>query len=128
MKRHESNDASYEALKTIAVVAAAAILFGLLFKVRALHYLALVLLIIGVFAKKWSMAIASGWMKFAEVVSYVNTRIILSAVFFVLLTPIALIYRMIHGDFMSLKKQDRRATYFVDREHTYGPQDLANPW
>ena len=118
----------YKTLETMGVLSAAALVFGLVLKVQMLLYVALGLILVGLFIKGLASLITRIWLKFAEVLGSVNTRIILSVVFFVLLTPIALVYRMIHGDFMCLKRREKEATYFSQREHAYSPRDLANPW
>lgn len=38
------------------------------------------------------------WMKFAHALGWVNTRIILSIVYFLIFTPLALIFRLIGKD------------------------------
>ncbi len=118
----------YKVLETMGVLAAASLIFGLIFKVAALLFLALALLIVGLFIKGLARLITRGWLKFAEVVGGINSRIILAAVFYLFLTPIALVFRMIHGDFMRLVKQEKATTYFTERKHRYGPDDLKNPW
>jgi hypothetical protein len=128
MKTEHTKPEDHTALKTIAVLAMASVLFGLLSGAKPFFYLALLLLAIGVFAGKWSLVISSGWLKFAEIVGAVNTRIILCLVFFVFLTPLSLIYRMTHRDSLGLKKREDLKTYFSGRDHTYQARDLANPW
>ena len=46
------------------------------------------------------------WMIFAAILGWIMTRIILSAVFFLIITPIGLITRIIGEDFLALKKKD----------------------
>ncbi len=50
---------------------------------------------------KWPSAV---WWKFAMALGYVNARIILSIAFFVVLTPISLIWRVIGRDPLSHKR------------------------
>jgi hypothetical protein len=118
----------YKNLETMGVLCAAALVFGLLLKIQALLYIALALLLTGLFVKGLAALITRVWLKFAEILGGINTRIILTVVFYVLLTPIAVIYRMVHGDFMGLKRRERAETYFSQREHAYAPRDLTNPW
>jgi hypothetical protein len=124
----KENISSYRNLETMGVLCAAALVFGLVLKIQALLYVALALLLTGLFIKKLAALITRIWLKFAEVLGSINTRIILSVIFFVILTPIALVYRMIHGDFMGLKRREKAVTYFSEREHAYSPGDLTNPW
>jgi hypothetical protein len=128
MRTIDNNSPHYEALKTMGVLAMASILLGLMLKTHLLLYLGLIFLGIGVFAKKWSVIIASGWLKFAQVLGNINTRIILTIIFFGFLTPIAMVYRLLHGDFMNIRKRAGAITFFAQRDHEYSPEDLENPW
>ena len=118
----------YKTLETMGILCAACLVFGLVLKIPTLVYIALALLLTGLFLKRPAALITRAWLKFAEILGGINTRIILSVVFFVLLTPIAMVYRMIHGDFMGLRRRENAGTYFTEREHAYGPRDLTNPW
>ena len=46
------------------------------------------------------------WMIFATILGWVMTRVILSIVFYLILTPIGLFTRLVGEDFLSLKKVD----------------------
>jgi hypothetical protein len=127
MRRESTKTANYEALKTMAVLAMAAVFFGVISGTKWLLWLSFALLVVGVFIESWSLKVSSVWLKFAHILSAVNTRIILGFVFYVFLTPLGLVYRMTHGDFLGLKREEDK-TYFSDRSHTYGARDLANPW
>ena len=45
------------------------------------------------------------WMTFAAILGWVMTRVILSLVFYLIITPIGLITRIIGEDFLALKKK-----------------------
>lgn len=62
-----------------------------------------VLVVLGFVAPKllkWPSAV---WWKFAMVLGYVNARVILSIAFFLVLTPIGLLWRLIGRDPLSVK-------------------------
>ena len=46
------------------------------------------------------------WMTFAAILGWVMTRVILSLVFYLIITPIGLLTRLIGEDFLALKKTD----------------------
>ena len=46
------------------------------------------------------------WMTFAVVLGWVMTRVILSLVFYFIITPISLVTRLFGEDFLSLKRTD----------------------
>jgi len=55
------------------------------------------------------------WMKLAEVLSWVMTRVILSAFYFVFLTPIALIMRLVREDPLEVDWTRRKPSYWIDK-------------
>lgn len=124
----ESINNWHKSLETISVLALASIVFGLILKIQILYYLALCFLIIGVFFKGLSMVVANVWLKFAHVLGFINTRIILTMIFYLFLTPIALTYRFFHGDFMNIKRNSVCTSYFTERDHEYEPKDFENVW
>jgi hypothetical protein len=71
--------------------------------------------------------ILKGWMKLAEVLGYINTRILMTLVFFIFLTPFALLQRLLsRKNYLSLK--DSEETVFHTRDHQYQPEDFDNIW
>lgn len=66
------------------------------------------------------------WYKLAEAMGFVMSRVILSTIFFLFLTPIALLARLRKGDSLRLKKSED--SYFTSRNHQYGKKDLEKMW
>ena len=66
------------------------------------------------------------WNELAHMPGWINTRILLSIVFYVLLLPIAFIYRLTNKDSLQCKKQ--RGSIFKERNHMYSKADLENIW
>lgn len=57
--------------------------------------------------------IERGWMKFAEVLSGVMTVVILTLTFFLVITPIGLLRRVLGKDSLGLKFGRKSASYWV---------------
>lgn len=55
------------------------------------------------------------WMKLAEVMSRVMTRILLSVFFYLVLTPIALLMRVLGKAPLDLAWKDGKPTYWIDK-------------
>jgi hypothetical protein len=69
------------------------------------------------------------WFGLSQVLGNLVSRIILSLLFFVLVTPIGLIRRLLGADSLQLKKWKKdRASVFVERQGVIRPEDLANPY
>lgn len=63
-----------------------------------------------------------GWMKLGEVLAWVNTRIILTLVFFLVVTPIGLVMRLFGRSPMAARRGD---SYWIDVEpHSYGDRHV----
>ncbi len=72
--------------------------------------------------------VSFGWYKLAEGLGYVNSRILLSLVFFVFLLPVALLYRLANRNPLSLRNNRQTNSMFVERNHIYSPKDMDNIW
>lgn len=118
-----------KALETLAVLALVCLAAGMFFDVAALSAAALALLFTGLFLKPLSVRIAGLWLRFAGLIGAFNSRVILTVIFFVVLTPLAFVYRLFHGDFMNLRRHDDDGkSYWSRRDHRYNPKDLGNVW
>ena len=67
-----------------------------------------------------------GWYKLAEGLGWFNSRVLLSLVYYLIVTPIAFLFRLFGNDPMLLK--DRKGSMYNFKEHTYTKEDLENPW
>tara|TARA_B100001175_G_C19213214_1_gene496902 strand:+ start:135 stop:548 length:414 start_codon:yes stop_codon:yes gene_type:complete len=56
------------------------------------------------------------WMTFAVILGWFMTRVILSLLFYVIITPIGLVLRIFGKDFLELKKQAVQGSYWNQRD------------
>ena len=56
------------------------------------------------------------WMKFAEGLSWISTRLLLGLFYYLLITPTALFMRVVRRDALDLAWKDGRPSYWIDRE------------
>jgi hypothetical protein len=69
------------------------------------------------------------WFGLSHLLSRVMSRVILTVVFFVVVTPIAVIRRLCGADALQLKKwKQGRDSVFVVREGPVQGKDMANPY
>jgi hypothetical protein len=113
--------------ETITVLALFSLAAGLWFQQPGFLYVALFFLFLMLFLKKAASWVAWGWLRFAHFIGTVNNKIILTLIFFVILTPLACCYRLFHGDFMSIKKNPSTSNWHP-RDHTYEKSDLEKAW
>jgi len=79
-------------------------------------YLASSFIGLGLILPKFLKPIYVIWMIFAIILGWFMTRIILSLLFFIVLTPIGLTLRILGKDLLDLNKQDKRESYWNKRD------------
>jgi hypothetical protein len=90
---------------------------------------AALLLAVGLFVKPAGALIARAWLKFGGALGAVNSRIILGVIFYLFLTPIALLARLTRGDFLDLKKREGAdRSYWHARNHAFTAEDIGKLW
>lgn len=112
--------------KSILVIVLGFSVLSLIFKLPWLLYGGLGLGILSLMSGWFESIILKGWFGLAHILGWINTRILLGIIFYIFLTPIALLYRLFSGDPMKLK-QPKNST-FEERNHTYTAEDLKNQW
>jgi hypothetical protein len=113
--------------KTILVIVTGLLALALIFEVAWLIKIALIIGLLCVFIPIAAKGIEWVWIKLALVLGWVNSRILLSIIYFGFLMPIALISRLFTKDPLSLSAR-KSSTMFVARNHAYKKEDLDNIW
>lgn len=67
------------------------------------------------------------WFKIATILGWINSRIILSLLFFVFLFPLALLSRLTNKNPLMLKKENTES-YYTERNYEYQKHDLEKMW
>lgn len=78
--------------------------------------LGVLLFVPGLIAPTILRPVEKGWMRFAAGLAYVNTRIILTVLYYVLFAPIGLIRRMLGKDGLNVKLGKGETSDWVKRE------------
>jgi hypothetical protein len=108
---------------TVITICTGLLILYFLFTYQFLFISALVILTGSICSPVVAEKIHWVWMKLAFVLGYVNTKILLSVVYFTVLYPISMLSR--HE---SLKLKRYEGTYFLNREHLYKPNDFMTTW
>lgn len=82
---------------------------------------------IGLLLPPLARLITKGWLWLSEKMGWVMSRVILGAVFFLFLTPIALLRKVTSGS-KALGLKRTTGSHWATRDHTYAPGDLEKPW
>jgi hypothetical protein len=115
-------------LETLGVLSLFFLILNVITHRQVFVYVALALLLVALFVKPLAKIISRAWMKFAEVLGAFNSTLILSLVFFLFLTPLALLYRKFNKKTLNLKPGQETESLFVTREHVYVKADFEKMW
>jgi len=114
-------------LETLSVLALAALVFHLWLGHAWLLYLATALLILALFPNPLATLITKGWLKFSELLGAVMSRLIMTLIFFLFLTPLAALYRLFNraaADHFHKK----RASYWRVVEEKFTKESFERPY
>jgi hypothetical protein len=114
-------------LETFAVLALFSLIIQQVLGHRLLAWLAILLLSIALFAKQLALLIAGWWLRMAAKIASFNNRILLGAVFYLVLVPVAAVYKLFNKDPLELKWQQKES-YYSERNHTFQKTDLEKMW
>jgi hypothetical protein len=118
---------SQDRFKTILVIVTGLLAIGWIFDIPILGKIAVVIGALSIFIPAAARAIEWVWFKIALALGWVNSRILLSIIYFVFLMPIAWLSKLFTKDPLALKKS-KRSSLFVTRDHLYTGKDLENIW
>ena len=118
---------SQDRYKTILVIVTGLLVIGWIFEFPVLGKVALGIGILSIFIPPAARAIEWLWFKIALGLGWVNSRILLSIIYFIFLMPLAWLSRLFTKDPLALKR-GTRSSLFVTRDHLYNGKDLENIW
>lgn len=128
MDARERNDERRRSLETLAVLSAACLAAGMVSDVRAFSAAALFLLLIALFCKRLAARVSRAWLGLAAALGALNARVLLTLVYYLVLTPVAFVYRIAHGDVLDLEPVARGRSHWKPRDHDFEARDLERPW
>jgi hypothetical protein len=108
----------------IIAITGGLLIFYLIYRLNALLIIALCFLTIGLFSTFLSVKISWLWMGLAKMLGYINSRILLCVIFFLILTPLAILRRSFSR---KIKNTGNRSAFF-ERNHEYVSGDFEKPF
>jgi hypothetical protein len=115
-----------EKLKSILVIVTGFLVLGFIFKKPAFYYTALIIGLLSLIIPAAQTVILYIWNKIAQVLGWINTRILLTLVFYLFLFPVSLLSKLFTKNMLGLKRPG--GSVYTERNHTYTASDLENPW
>ena len=114
-------------IKALLVIVTGLVILFFIFKGKGFLYAAAIVGVLSLMIPVIGDGILWVWFKLAEVLGWINSRILLSLMFFVFLFPIAFLVRLSKKNFFHLKKTSEPSVY-TKRDHKYTKEDLENIW
>lgn len=75
------------------------------------------------------LPLAKLWFGFSHLLGLATTKVILTALFMLVVVPMAIVRRAMGADAMRCKDwKNGAASAFIEREHTYSREDLDGPY
>jgi hypothetical protein len=118
---------SQDRFKTILVIVTGLLALAVVFHIQWLLYIALAVGACSIFSGAAARGIEWAWIKLATILGWVNSRILLSVIYFLFLLPLAWVSRLFTKDPLTLRRK-KTASLFVTRNHQYTKKDLENIW
>ena len=81
---------------------------------------------ISLLSKQVANFIGQAWKRILRIIGFVNSHVLLSLVFILVLIPLSFLYRLSKKDPLNLK--GGKESYYVERNHQYEPKDFEKPW
>lgn len=125
-------DRSPKALRRFGfILGTMSILVGLLFLLRHRSGLpslliGALLIILGVVAPKTLKYFHGVWIALSLLIGWIMTRVILTLVFFLVVTPIGLLQRLLSRSGIDLRFRTGASSYWQSREKSFAPADYRN--
>ena len=121
------NDSRKKDLETAVVLSAFLLILHYIFDKPFLIYISLALLLTSLLFTKLFSMLVHVWFKLGHFMGGITTKIIITLVFFAVVTPVAFLYRMFHRNPLTLKQINTKS-YFTNRNYTYSPRDFEKNW
>lgn len=112
-------------IKEIVIIAIGLAILAYFLKSIVIITTVLILLLGALLSSKILKQILLLWKKLAQVLGYVNTRVILFLLFFIIITPYAFVIKMFSGNKSNSKNIKSQ---FIDFKYLYSKNDFDNMW
>jgi hypothetical protein len=114
--------------KTMLVLTLASLILFFITRLLPWLYVASALAAIGAFSDKLSRVIDWLWMGLARLLGHVVPVVMMGVVFFIVLTPLAWLYRLMGKQRNPLMLRDPGTTTFVELQREYPEDSFRKTW
>ncbi len=115
--------------KTLLVLVTGFLVLYLIFKWIYFLYIAAGIGVLSIISERLGNGIVYVWDKFGQALAWLNSRILLSIIFFVVLTPFAWLARLRkHNPVREKRQLEKTGSYYKVRNYQYTGADLEEMW
>lgn len=87
--------------------------------------LSALLLLLTMVAPRALTPLTQAWLLLGHVLGNINTKVILAAMFFLVITPVALLFRLLGRDALKLRPA-KAASYWLKQHRSFAPDTFRN--
>ncbi len=113
-------------LESMLVIAAGFVGLWFVYNAKWMLIAAFLVALVGALSVKLTSGITWLWFKLAQILGWVNSKVLLGIVFYLFLFPISFLMKIFSKTALILNSG--KSSYFSERNHTYKPEDLENIW
>lgn len=119
-------------IETVITIAVGFVLIGAVISWRSEEivfwplFISVPVLILGLSFKQLGLFITIGWFKLSQAMGWVSSKVILTFLYFLFITPYGWLNKLFSKRDVLGRKQ--KTTTFLNRDKYYEPKDFENPW
>jgi predicted membrane protein len=102
------------------------LVISVVFHLRYCVVAAIVLIVLCALSSWFARAISNLWTEFFKGVQFVVSKIVLAIMFYLIVTPIAVLFRIFHKNHLALR--DNSSTLWKDTQKDVTKESLSDPW
>jgi len=121
--QRENKKRTNETTKALVILL---LIIGIVYHQPWANYVALCILFISLITEKPFRFLALLWFSLGNILGTIVTKILLSVIFYVILTPISFLYHIKNRDPLCLRKSKK--SLFVTRNKVFSAEDLLHPY
>ena len=115
-------------METSLVITTGLLLLWFVYKIDWILFVSLMIGVLSLISSTFAGGITITWKKIADILGLVMPKVLLSIVFYLVLTPVALVSRLFTKDALSLKRKNKEESYWIEHVHLFEPEDFEKTW
>ena len=113
--------------KTILVIVIGLLCLSFIFNSSLLVKISTVLGFLALIHVRMANMIEYLWQQIAKVLGWINSRVLLTLIYYLILLPTSLLSRLFIKENQIQRKKNSNS-YYLDRDHNYTAEDMKNVW